>query len=437
MLGPGLMRWAGPLIAPPLFRDACLYLDFTSGVYADAPAGVLSRRRSFEDLVTFTRSGTAERINADLEFETVLAGKPRFMHDPAGMLPRRLAVEASETRINANPVASMAGWSNVTTATRTDLALGILGSFPGLKIASQGADWNRVGPPNWTLVNGQSYTVRTYYMEPDDGSSSGQARINGYAAAGAFNCALNGPVGALAVSATTGCTVSGVTNKEVLDGVFFCEFTVTNTSGSDQTLSFGVGPNSATSDKAVVALAQFGVAGSAPGSDILNPATANTTRAAEAAAVPMLHGGGAFTVLYDCYLGAVPTTGLPRVFQAAIAADVNDNSAQLLYNPSTNKFRVSSVRGGVAVGTDLAVGAVGRVRAVLIAADASVRASVNGSVPSGLTGLSGTIPAMDALTCFANPAGNNAFPGNCGLFQCSVISGVLSDAYAQSWSALP
>lgn len=100
-LGVGLYRavsglWSGASGLTMAFGGAgmTLSLDFTTQTYSSN-----SLSRTFDQLITFTRSSAATRVNASGLVESVTANTPRFDYDPVTLAPKGLLVEEQRTNL--------------------------------------------------------------------------------------------------------------------------------------------------------------------------------------------------------------------------------------------------------------------------------------------------------------------------------------------------
>lgn len=85
------------------------------------------QKKSFNDIITFTRSSDATRYNASGLIELVPANTPRFDYDPVTKMARGLLIE--ETRTNLRTSSHMRDWSNSWSGT----------VFPGNVMAPDGS----------------------------------------------------------------------------------------------------------------------------------------------------------------------------------------------------------------------------------------------------------------------------------------------------------
>lgn len=420
MLGPGLMRLAGPLIAPPLFRDACLYLDFTSGVYADAPAGVLSRRRSFEDLVTFTSLGARDGIGPSLQFEIALAGQPRFMHDPAGSLPRGIAVEPSETRLNPNAENMAAnGGFRTSSAVGDPGPFGATSNFTLFEVATADASNGSCASSQPYSLSAGRHTVAVYAKAGPDQSGwlltrpSVQSLFSD--AAQAFFDPVTGTKGA-AVLASGASVITGVSSwiEPQGGGVYRCFTSFTLGSNADIFLRHYIAASNGAlgsdlGDQIQLWGAQL-VSGSTTGSFIRGN-TPNTVRPAESLTAAPLHGGGSFTILADFSVGVEPNSGFPRLINAFRSAVAPNDRQGVAY--SGGNFSLASLSGGATRAGSLALKPWSAGRHLLAASftDDAFHGIMNGGSEASRTGIATALPSVDSIAAFADPGGVNSLLG--------------------------
>ena len=189
--------------------------------------------------------------------------------------PRSLLIEPAATRVNARPKAASAPWV-IEGATATDLTLGALGQFPGIRAASGGQVWHRVGPPRPTLLGGQSYSV-TFLYRP---GTSGRVRGAVFSSSPSINCGFFGVPGNLSTFQAGG-TLS-VQSESLMADAVTRRLVLSVTVAANATVSCAIGPDSVTAGQDIIVLACQVETGAVAGSLILsNETVANTGRGAD------------------------------------------------------------------------------------------------------------------------------------------------------------
>lgn len=143
--------------------------------------------------------------------------------------------------------ATTQGWSPMGAKPLTDMALGALTQFGGVKVASNGATWNRAAAAAVTLTAGQSYRVTVWYQL----GTSGKRRVELYQASPFTVLSVRGAPMSTTFGASGG-TLTELEEIEVQPDIYRLSFTITPSHAI--TARFGIGPDSAVSNEDVIAL---------------------------------------------------------------------------------------------------------------------------------------------------------------------------------------
>lgn len=400
--------------------------------------------RALRAPLTFARSGVADYLDADLAFQQAAAGVPRVMHDPAGVLPPRLAVEASETRINPN-AEDMAGNGGfrVSSADGDAAPFGAGTSFSLFEVSTASVSGSCASTQPYTLAAGD-HTVAVYAKAGPDQTGWLLSRISAQAdftdAARAWFDPAAGVKGAASLasgaSALTG-VVSWIEPQGA--GVYRCFTRFTLAAPTDVFVRHYIADADSTLVSTLADQVQLWgeqlVTGSTTGSFIRGN-TPNITRAAESAIIPFLPAND-FTVGFDFSVSRIPTN-FERVFEIYPDAASGNNRQAFFFDGSGN-LRFETYSGGAARGAIGNLGAVsaGRHRVIWRVQDGAMGASLDGGAVVSVTGLTGTLPACDRWRLFDSSGGTGAPRGENGAFLAVAWAQGLLDADMQSWSALP
>lgn len=264
---PALALRRGPAPAPWI-------ADFTAGAL---PGGL-----------SLARAGAGSRVTAEGRIAMVGPDLPRFDHDPVTLAPRGLLVEPASTNLLAHSAGGSAGWS-VSGATLAPLALDALGLFPGLSIASTGANWHRA-MQNVAVTAGQSYAVTVWVRA----GSSGKATVLLKHNLAGTQSVIEGSLGALAVVSQAAGALAGLGQQLLADGLTW-RITLRFSSNATGALSLGIGPFATVAGQTLVLLAAQVEPGEAAGSYIASAGSPGQ-RAADLPAIAGVAGRHRVTV---------------------------------------------------------------------------------------------------------------------------------------------
>lgn len=252
-----------------------------------AGPGGLTRR------IAFSRAGPATAMNAQGVMTDWPADIPRPAHDPQTGQRVGTLIEGAATNIVPHSAASRTAWPNFG-AHLTDLALGALGRFPGVRVASQGSFSDRINTPAIPLSAGQDYAIRLYLRA----GSSPSARLIIRAAGGAFS-RLGGPPDAMGTVADFAGPLVTLGQVTLPDATIMCD--VRFTPLTSDIYDMGVGPDSALAGEDLIVLGLQCEAGPRPTSYIATDG-APATRPADQAAITGI--GGQFDLHVNDGTGA-------------------------------------------------------------------------------------------------------------------------------------
>lgn len=232
---------------------------------------------------TFARA-SAGTYEASGRISTFAAGAPRT--GARGML-----IEPARTNLisYSAPVAPHWWALGVTLNALTENALGV---FPGVRVASGGADWHRYTLPEATFVAGDAYAMSVWYRA----GSSGSVRLTMQVGSPFVLLGLTGAPGALSAQSQTGGSLTGVVNEALGGGVFKCTFSFSVAAGT--TGRWGIGPNSTTVGRDVIVYGAQIERAATPSSYIATNGGA-ALRAADALTVMAPPGRYTVTVTFD------------------------------------------------------------------------------------------------------------------------------------------
>ncbi|WP_434286318.1 phage head spike fiber domain-containing protein [Celeribacter sp. SCSIO 80788] len=328
---------------------------------------------------------------------------------------RAILVEAGATNLLTYATASATtGWT-ASSATVTDLDLDALGVFPGVKIASNGAVWNRLNhtaTPN--VTSGVSYHLQAFFKF----GTSGKLRPTLVNVSGAtetrVDVAVSGNTNALsAAGALSNVTIAAIGSGGVyqLDATFVPNFT--------GALNIGFGPASAVSGQDVVLLgAQFETGTS--GTSFINSAGASTARAADLVTAPITADVSAGVRVRGTFCVKVEKDEYNMAF--VLDAGTTASRITMSWQKSTALFGVSLFSGGVLQGTYTYSGAAlgDTVEVDLTFTAAAISGSINGDAVSKALAGAYTPPTTARI---GHSAGGASIPGRllCSKF---IVTGV-------------
>ncbi|RMD92872.1 MAG: hypothetical protein D6811_06090, partial [Alphaproteobacteria bacterium] len=214
--------------------------------------------------VGLTRASPATRITPAGSIEELAADQPRFDHDPVTGAPLGLLAEPAAQNLVHEAVAGTGGWSALN-ATLTDLALGAMGLFPGLQVASGGANWHRAQVVTGAWNAGAPLRLSVWYVA----GSSGEIMVNIRNVTAGVESVATGAAGAVAPLSAGAGPITDVANLTLAGGVQKVEMTFTPDAAAAEG-RLGVGPNSTVVGEDVVVLGAQIEEGSAATSLILS-----------------------------------------------------------------------------------------------------------------------------------------------------------------------
>lgn len=342
-------------------------------------------QRPLANMATLTRSSVAQRFNASGNLETIAADTIREDYDPATLAARGMLVEPSVTELITESAVTTTGWQVAGGASVTFLALGALGVFPGASVASGGAVVDvlaRRSTGDIALTSGLTYQVVLYYRA----GTSGRLRVQLLNVASSTSAIVSGAIGALAVTTTTGGSLTIDADELLADGVTRrLRMTFTPNATTDYRLR--AGPDTATAGQTVTLLGAFLRQSGTHSSPII---TAGSTllRAADFPSValgPWFNDASGTGIIE--FVASMPLETNQRV----LSIDTGTTASRLELRIVGGVLRFTAVVGGVVV-VDIAGGAVtaGAItRAAFAFTDGDCALSVNGaaSVTSAVAGL--------------------------------------------------
>ncbi|MGO4854934.1 phage head spike fiber domain-containing protein [Phaeovulum sp. W22_SRMD_FR3] len=216
-------------------------------------------QKALAEIVTTLRATTGTVIDASGKIATVPADTARIDYSDG---EAALLEEAASTNLVPYSAASIDNWL-IDGATLTGLSLNALGTFPGLKIASDGQSYHRASAGNVNWTSGNTYAVSAWYKA----GTSGKCRVVMRDSAGAIEVSVSGLVGALSLGSSAGGNVFGIVNTALGDGLYKVTFLFTpNTSTTSGRPA--IGPHTVNVGEDVVALGIQVEAGTVPTSYI-------------------------------------------------------------------------------------------------------------------------------------------------------------------------
>lgn len=162
-----------------------------------------------------------------------------------------LVIEPARSNLVTEAVANATAWTAVGTPSLTELGGTVLGLFPGLAIASGGANWHRAQAPAVSYTAGTDHSLTLWYA----GGSANYAKIILYnsGTTPATNLEVAGVPGALVPSVQGNGTIFDAVNSDLGGGIWRLRFGFRL--NSPVTSAWGVSPGSATIGADVVAYA--------------------------------------------------------------------------------------------------------------------------------------------------------------------------------------
>ena len=208
----------------------------------------VAQEASISDIVTLTRAGQATRISRNGDIRVAKNDELRYDYTNG---KRQLLTEGPSTNLLRQSVTLFGpGWNIAGQGgAAANLNLNAMGLFPGVQIASGGADWHRLRSGTLpTVVSGTSYVLWAYYRA----GSSKRARIVFRNGTGGVETYAAGNVGDLQLQDRAASSSAGVRNVNLGNGNFFVELRCTaNFSGP---VELGFGPDSIIAGKDVIVL---------------------------------------------------------------------------------------------------------------------------------------------------------------------------------------
>jgi hypothetical protein len=220
------------------------------------------------------------------------AGSARFDHDPVSHAAIGLAVEPGAVNLADHAAASAASWSALGTGL-SQLSLGALGMFPGLRVASGGSSWHRAETTGGGWAANTAHRVSVFYQTGTSGHASVVIRN---VTAGA-DSSLNGPAGALAANSSSAGSVTDIRNAALGGGIYLVEATFTPAAAAAQ-CKVGVGPFSALAGEDLVVLGVQLEEGSAATS-FINSDGSPAVRAPDTVLLDSWNGTRTVTIVYS------------------------------------------------------------------------------------------------------------------------------------------
>lgn len=226
------------------------------------------------DGVSLTRASVGTRFSATGQLETVANDGARFDHDPLTQAMRGLSVEPAATNLVHHAVAGAAQWSALGT-THTQLTLNAFGFFPGMRVASGGANWHRAQTSGGGWSAGAPLTITAFYQAGTSGSASVVLRNN----TEGVDSSLSGPVGALTQNVLSAGVFSNISNVSFGGGLHMV--TANMTPGDDAVdTRIGMGPVSSVSGEDIIILGMQLETGT-KATSFIQTASTSATRAAD------------------------------------------------------------------------------------------------------------------------------------------------------------
>ncbi|MGO4853359.1 phage head spike fiber domain-containing protein [Phaeovulum sp. W22_SRMD_FR3] len=287
-------------------------------------------------ILTSQRSTTGTYVNAAGQIATAAIDTARIDWSEG---TAALLIEAAATNLITRSAASSANWTNqsATLTNKTDAAFGV---FPGLLVASTGSASDRAQAAGVLHAGATDYTVTAWYAS----GTSAQIALQVSLASPATSIKVSGAPGALAVSGTvSGGTVSGVTNRALGGGRYSVSVTYRVTAAV--TLSWGMGPNSATVGETMTAYAMQLETGTTATSYIPTSGT-TVTRAADICSLdvtPLGLAAGFTIAVKGTVFGTAGVSGIVANFDSG----AYDNRQIIVLNSTGSGLGAQAFAGGV------------------------------------------------------------------------------------------
>ncbi|MEM9049220.1 MAG: putative Ig domain-containing protein [Pseudomonadota bacterium] len=229
---------------------AALYADYAADLYQTFGGAV----SSFAATHSYSRTGSATRLDAGGAIETLATDTARFDHDAAGT-PLGLLIEPEATNRLLDSEATASGWSLAGGLTTAPAGLSVRGRWAGLTLRSAGNSAARL-QQFINVTAGEPVALQLYCLPGSSGRLFVQLRDQD----AGQNSVLRGALGNLAVTSNAAGSLTDISQEVALDGVYHIGVTLTpDFSGS---LRVAIGPDSSTSGETVVFLAAQTAGGS-------------------------------------------------------------------------------------------------------------------------------------------------------------------------------
>jgi hypothetical protein len=239
--------------------------DFVADAYGDA------QQVSLAVVADFTRASVASYFDGSQDLVLAAVDEPRFAHDSSSGVRRGLLLETAATNLIDEAIARADKWTGP--VSRTNRALGALGFFDGVALASQGVNWHRATVGEQALSAGQSYAISVYGQL----GTSGKFRFDFRSSSSGQTSQLRNTFSNMEVTNGAG-VFSNITVDALPNNVFcLCGQFVPSVSG---TYSASLGPYSNLAGESIIGLgAQLEVGSTA--TSFYPASSGNVTRAAD------------------------------------------------------------------------------------------------------------------------------------------------------------
>ncbi len=222
------------------------------------------------DDFTYTRAdAAATRIDENGDIQALTTNETPIDHNTDGST-RGIRIEDTRTNL-ADWSNNATGWTTVGGAVVTDTGTDV-GALNKVSIASNGQNWHRAYTGAENLTSGSIYSATAYILA----GTSGRVRITIRDEDAATETFLFGTIGALSSSSALSGTITNLTEDDFGD---YIKITFNFTPNSNNSYTFAIGPDTATTGETVFALGLQFELGANPSSFIITGA-GSATRAA-------------------------------------------------------------------------------------------------------------------------------------------------------------
>lgn len=152
------------------------------------------------------------------------------------------------TNINPYSEATVANWGG-TSGTYTDLVGGYLGVFNGVRAASGGADWHRLGGRLHAVTNGVTYSIMVWVIKGTSGRARLVFRLN------SIESRITGAFGSESVTSTAAGALTLVeATEQTVNGEDYVIYECSYTANFTGNLTVDIGPDSFVTGEDIIAL---------------------------------------------------------------------------------------------------------------------------------------------------------------------------------------